>query len=172
MSEQVNAIRIYVACLAAYNNGVLHGRWIDADQDERAIWEEIRAMLEASPVPNAEEYAIHDYEGFEVVSICEYESIESVCEIAAFISQHGALGGALIEYFGDTKAAAEAIQHHYAGEYRSVADFAENITEEITEIPESLRYYIHYEKMARDMAINDILTVETGFEEVHIFWRH
>lgn len=25
--------RIYVACLAAYNNGSLHGRWIDADQD-------------------------------------------------------------------------------------------------------------------------------------------
>lgn len=23
--------RIYVACLAAYNNGHLHGRWIDAD---------------------------------------------------------------------------------------------------------------------------------------------
>ena len=22
--------RIYVACLAAYNNGCLHGRWIDA----------------------------------------------------------------------------------------------------------------------------------------------
>lgn len=26
-------IRIYVACLAAYNNGILHGAWIDADQD-------------------------------------------------------------------------------------------------------------------------------------------
>ena len=24
--------RIYVACLAAYNNGYLHGAWIDADQ--------------------------------------------------------------------------------------------------------------------------------------------
>lgn len=26
-------IRIYVACLAAYNNGELHGAWIDATQD-------------------------------------------------------------------------------------------------------------------------------------------
>ena len=24
--------RIYVACLAAYNGGTLHGEWIDADQ--------------------------------------------------------------------------------------------------------------------------------------------
>ena len=28
--------RIYVACLAAYNNGYLHGVWIDADQDADA----------------------------------------------------------------------------------------------------------------------------------------
>lgn len=28
--------RIYVACLASYNNGVLHGKWIDATADARA----------------------------------------------------------------------------------------------------------------------------------------
>jgi Antirestriction protein (ArdA) len=28
----MTAPRIYVACLAAYNNGRLHGEWIDADQ--------------------------------------------------------------------------------------------------------------------------------------------
>jgi len=46
--------RIYVACLASYNAGKLHGEWIDADQDEDedAIHEEIAAMLRASPCPN------------------------------------------------------------------------------------------------------------------------
>lgn len=39
--------RIYVACLAAYNNGILHGAWIDADQEPWAIWDAIRAMLAA-----------------------------------------------------------------------------------------------------------------------------
>jgi Antirestriction protein (ArdA) len=29
--------RIYVACLAAYNNGYLHGAWIDAIQGEWGI---------------------------------------------------------------------------------------------------------------------------------------
>lgn len=28
-----NTPRIYAACLAAYNSGRLHGRWIDATQD-------------------------------------------------------------------------------------------------------------------------------------------
>ncbi len=51
--------RIYVACLAAYNNGHLHGRWIDAAQDAEDIQSEISEMLSASPIPNAEEWAIH-----------------------------------------------------------------------------------------------------------------
>ena len=37
--------RIYVACLAAYNNGYLHGAWIDADQDVDEIRDEIATML-------------------------------------------------------------------------------------------------------------------------------
>jgi len=56
--------RIYVACLAAYNAGRLHGRWIDAAQDAADIQAEVRKMLAASPQADAEEWAIHDYEGF------------------------------------------------------------------------------------------------------------
>ena len=63
-----------------------------------------------------------------------------------------------------------AIEDRYAGEYRSVADFAEELTEQTVTIPESLQFYIDYQRMARDMEINDILAIETGFEEIHIFW--
>lgn len=89
--------RIYVACLAAYNNGYLHGAWIDADQDANQIRDEIAAMLARSPVEDAEEYAIHDHEGFEGVSISEYAGIDSVARMAAFIAEHGALGAGLLE---------------------------------------------------------------------------
>jgi len=44
--------RIYVACLASYNNGVLHGAWIDAVQDADALQAEVATMLRASPYPN------------------------------------------------------------------------------------------------------------------------
>lgn len=47
-------MRIYVACLAAYNNGFLHGRWIDATADADEMQEEISAMLRASPCPNVQ----------------------------------------------------------------------------------------------------------------------
>ncbi|MGQ5253989.1 antirestriction protein ArdA [Xanthomonas arboricola pv. corylina] len=49
----MTAPRIYVACLASYNNGVLHGRWIDlyaVDLDD--VRGEIAEMLRESPYPN------------------------------------------------------------------------------------------------------------------------
>lgn len=171
-TEQSAPIQIYVACLAAYNNGVLHGRWIDATRGEDHARVEIDRMLRASPVPGAEEYAIHDYEGFEGARIEEYSGIAEVCALAEFIAEHGALGGKLLEHSGDLDSAREAIEDHYAGCFASTADFVQELTEETTAIPESLRYYIDWRAMARDMEINDILAIELGFEETHIFWRH
>ncbi len=77
-SQTENGPRIYVACLAAYNNGRLHGRWIDAGQDVEEIQTEITEMLAASPIQLAEEWAIHDYEGFEGASLGEFSSIQWV----------------------------------------------------------------------------------------------
>ncbi|MCE3238388.1 MAG: antirestriction protein [Gammaproteobacteria bacterium] len=42
-------LQIYVACLASYNNGILHGAWIDATQDVELIHSEIKIILEKSP---------------------------------------------------------------------------------------------------------------------------
>ena len=46
--------RIYVACLASYNAGILHGRWIDASDDVADMKADISAMLRESPCPNVE----------------------------------------------------------------------------------------------------------------------
>ena len=75
--------RIYIACLAAYNSGILHGRWIAATMPDE-VQAEVRTMLAESPVPEAEEWAIHDHEGFEDVSVSDYASFESVCDLATF----------------------------------------------------------------------------------------
>jgi antirestriction protein len=163
--------RIYVACLAAYNSGCLHGAWIDATTPDE-IWEQVHAMLAASPIPEAEEHAIHDFGGFEGVSLSEYASFETVCELADFIAEHGELGAKVYSHFGDDLGEARAAFDEYAGEYRSAADFAEQLHEDTgTEIPESLRYYIDWQALARDMALNgEIMVFQTGFDEVHVFW--
>lgn len=163
--------RIYVACLAAYNNGRLHGRWIEATSPDE-IRAEVRAMLAASPEPDAEEWAIHDYEGFEGASLSEYASFETVCDLAEFLTEHGALAARIYQHCGNDLEQARAAFEDYAGAYRSAADFAEELHTELgTEIPESLVYYIDWQALARDMALNgEIMVFQTDFDEVHVFW--
>ena len=170
-ASQSERPRIYVACLAAYNNGRLHGRWIDATTPDE-IWREVSAMLRASPEPDAEEWAIHDYEGFEGAHLSEYASFETVCDLAEFIGEYGQLAARIHGHYGNDLEQARAAFEDYAGEYRSAADFAEELHNELgTAIPESLSYYIDWQALARDMALNgEIMVLQTGFDEVHVFW--
>ena len=99
--------RIYVACLAAYNNGKLHGEWIDADMDADMIEDAVQEMLAKSPIPTAEEWAIHDHDGFGGIKIGEYESFERVAKLADFFAiatneQHQA--GSLVREIDRAKA--------------------------------------------------------------------
>ncbi|MBB2154795.1 antirestriction protein ArdA [Gluconacetobacter diazotrophicus] len=170
MTNETNP-RIYAACLASYNNGYLHGAWIDATQGADDIRSEIAEMLKASPIEGAEEFAIHDYEGFEDVSIGEYQGIDSVARIAAFIGEHGALGAAVLEYCdGDMDQAETTMSDGYIGEYPSLPDYMEELTTECAEIPEAVRYYIDWEAMARDAVLGgDLFVIETGYDQVHVF---
>ena len=167
-------IRIYIADLAAYNNGKLHGVWIDATQDLDDIQGQIQKMLAASPEEFSEEYAIHDYEGFNGYGLSEYEGIERVQEIACFIEEHPDIAGELLNYFGgDLEDSKKAIEENYCGCYQSLADYAQELTEGTAEIPENLAFYIDYERMGRDMELGgDVYTIETAFDEIHIFWSH
>src|SRR4051812_38892101 len=108
-------IRIYVADLAAYNSGILHGVWIDATLDVEDIQEQIDAMLKASPVADAEEYAIHDHEGFDGYSLGEYEGIQAAHDVAAFIEEYPDFGAMLISNFGNIDDARKAAEENYCG---------------------------------------------------------
>ncbi|MCY1268173.1 Antirestriction protein (ArdA) [compost metagenome] len=168
MSEE---IRIYVADLAAYNAGHLHGAWIDATLDMDDIQAQVDAMLAASPVEGAEDYAIHDFEGFDSYRLREYEELESAHEMACFVDEYPEFGGALLSHFNDLELARKAAAEDYCGCYASLAYYAQELTEETTSIPQHLAHYIDYWAMARDMEIGgDLFTLETGFEQVHVFW--
>ena len=167
-------IRIYVADLAAYNAGKLHGVWVDATDDIEDMQAQVNAMLAKSPEGFAEEYAIHDYEGFGAYRLSEYAGLEAAHEIACFIEEYPDFGGVLLSHFcGDLEEAQKAAEENYCGCYKSLADYAEELTEQTTDIPQNLTYYIDYARMARDMELSgDVFTIETGFEEVHVFWGH
>ncbi len=167
-------IRIYVTCLAAYKSGHLHGVWVDATQALDDIQNQVSAMLPDSPMNDVEEYAIHDYEGFGSYKISEHQGLKSINDIACFIEEYGAVGAEILSYAcGDINDAENIMINQRSGKYESVADFAEQLTTETSEVPKQLEYCIDYERIGRDMELSgDIFTVETGFEAVHVFWNH
>ena len=171
MKTTQTTAKVYVACLAAYNNGILHGCWIDANQEAEAIQDAIKDMLASSPIANAEEWAIHDYEGFCGLRLSENESIEKVAEMAAMIAEHGEAWAKFAEYEGIEYATLERFEEAYAGEWLSEEEFAEELASETMEIPEHLAFYIDYEKLARDMFINDYFSADSENSKVFVFRR-
>jgi len=166
--------RIYVADLAAYNAGTLRGVWIDATKELEEIQAEVQTMLAGSPEPIAEEWRIDDHEGFGGIHLSEWASFEEVHEIALLIEEHGALGAELLaNWYHDVDEVRRLFDDgFYLGVFDSVANYAQEITEGTTAIPDHLKHYVDYVSMARDMELNgDIFTVELG-HEVHIFMNH
>ena len=111
LEDTTETPRIYVASLADYNAGRLHGRWIDADQSADAIRDEISQMLAESKEPIAEDWAIHDYEYFGDLRLSEYEGIDQVAEVAFQISEHGPVFASLLNYLGGTSNMGEALRY-------------------------------------------------------------
>jgi antirestriction protein len=162
--------RIYIACLAAYNNGILHGEWINADQSTDTLHEEVKTVLASSPIPNAEEWAIHDNEGFGDIFIQEYTNLETISELAAFLAERGELGAVAYSYAHNLDDATRMIEEQYHGEFTSEEDFVYYWIHEVDclEIPEYLQCYIDYKAMARDYFINDFHSIEVD-GKIHVF---
>lgn len=160
---------IYVACLAAYNNSTIHGRWISATQGLDEIYKDIYDMLAESPIENSEEWALHDYSGFGDITFDEYESIERVANIAEFIAEHGELGASLLgDYSIDD--AQTLLEDSYHGAYDSEVDFARSIFEEYYSdaMPKNLIYYFDHEAFSRDLFMCDYFSMEAQ-GRTHVF---
>ena len=170
--------RIYVACLSSYNAGRLHGRWIDCDQTAEEIREEIRLMLEESPESWAEEWAIHDYEGFGGLSLHEHEDIGKLAELGELIGEHREVITYVVDHVGGLDQLEEAkrlMEDCYSGEWNSLEDWAEDFLEssgQIDQMPESMRSYFDFKSYARDVELaGDVFTIDID-GNVHVFWNH
>ncbi len=153
--------RIYIRCLASYNAGILHGEWIDAtDADE--IREAIQNMLSESREPIAEEYAIHDYEGFGSLRLSEFEDIDRVGELGTMIQEHGAAFAAHANHVGVDFATEESFQDAFCGEWDSEKAYGEHLFDELYlhEVPEFVQNYIDYEAFTRDIFMGDNYSVD------------
>lgn len=164
--------RIYVACLASYNAGVLHGAWIDVESKEvDEIQDAVDAMLKASKVQDAEEWAIHDYEGFGAWKLSEHENFDDIVLFAELCADYGDDPVyAAFENFSDlTDVKACLTNGCYCGQYDDAEDYARSLAEDtglLDAMPENLRNYFDFEAYGRDMVLGgDIWISDNG----HVF---
>lgn len=165
-------LRIYVASLSDYNAGILHGAWVDVT-DADTMREQIAAMLKESPSASeecpAEEWAIHDFDGFGSLRLDESEDLDKLCEIAKAYEEHGEPLLAWLGYCRSNEV--EDFAEKYQGEWASLAEYVEEYHDDCgatKEIPEAFKNYIDWESMAHDWDLNDVLTLDSP-EGVWVF---
>lgn len=169
-------MRIYVACLASYNNGVLYGRWIDASSDADEMMEEVSAMLKASPIPGAEEWAIHDYEDFP--DLGEHVGLETIAKFVELVEEYDhsfkpTEMAAIVDHFGDIEEAARMLEDNLVGPHDSFLEYASDYADEclLGDASEVVAAYFNYEAFARDLKM-DYEVVDLPSGGVAIFLNH
>lgn len=158
MSDEMS---IYVADLAAYNAGYLHGAWLDPLDPE--IWEKIEELIKSSLVPDAEEFMVHDHEGMGNLGEC---NVSEAIELAEKIQEHGAAWIAYMDLVGSHYATIEGFEDSYQGEWESEKEFAYQWADDCMEIPESMESYFDYGALARD------LFMDYSFIDGYVFSNH
>ena len=123
--------KIYVASLADYNDGRLHGAWLDATGDPDELREGISRMLAAAPAPGAEEWAIHDYDDFAGARLGENENLETVSVIARGLQEHGPAFGAWVDICDRDREAMDDFDEAFVGHYDSVTAYADFLLDDL-----------------------------------------
>lgn len=176
--------RIYVASLSDYNASILHGRWIEATDDPETMQDEINAMLASSPSMKrygdiAEEWAIHDYEGFGELRLDESEALSTIARLADGIRAHGPAFAAFATLVGTREIdGLEQFEDRYQGEWDSIETYAADLLDQldadrlIADAPQWLQPYLKLDTagFARDLILSgDITEIERPEGGVWIF---
>lgn len=183
-TEQQLTPRIYAASLSDYNNGILHGRWIDVTSDINDMQEAINEMLAASPTTArcgepAEEWAIHDFDDFGDIRVDEHQGLAAIAKWAEGIKRHGESFAAWVAHVDDqSEGLIERFEDCYQGEWESIEAYAEHLLEElgaqrtIDEAPEWLQPYLKLdvEGFARDLELGgDVIVIPASHDRSAIF---
>lgn len=172
---RITTPRIYVASLADYNNGTLHGRWIDADRDPDEIRAEIAAMLAESNEDVAEDWAIHDYEGFGAFQVGEYESLDAISAVALGIAECGQAFAAYASWAGTSEEALHAFNDCYLGFWSSTEAWARDTADDfgweaaLRQLPEDMQPYVSIDYQQLVQFMESVMTVVECGGGIYVF---
>lgn len=162
-------MRIYAASLSDYNGGILHGVWVDVT-DKATMWDEINAMLAASPTAKsegcpAEEWAMHDYELEGLNLSTEHPDLDELVAIKDAYEEHGEPYLQWVAHDPQYNTDPSDFQDQFRGEWDSLADYVQDFWEQSGWKEEGEWYhpshYVDWERLAHDWEVNgDVYTIE------------
>lgn len=160
-TDERHDIEIWIGCLATYDAGRLHGRWFDAAVESEVLHGAAAQVVASSPIPNAEDYYIGDYEGFYEVNV-EGASIETVARVARLIAEHGEPFAKWLVYQGleQIDYVEQNFEDFYLGEYPSREQYVEHVLRET----EAYRFLESAPEYLRDFISVDLEAVADLFE--------
>lgn len=162
--------QIYVACLSSYNEGRLHGKWIDCSADVDDMYSDIESMLAESKSPFAEEWEIHDTDGVFSSHFVLDNGLDGIAEVMKAFADHDPNAiYAYISFFSewDLKHFEEA----YSTCTENVKEYAVDLFWELSAfnstVQDELGSYINEDKVLREFEIEN--TVVKWGEFYYIF---
>jgi antirestriction protein len=182
--QLVERIAVWAGALSAYNSGILHGEWLQADVEPEELWDGVHRVLQTSPQPNEEEFGIFDHEGFQGIHLGEFESVERVTTLARLVAEHGEAFACW--YNNDPSVELDEAEEQFAEAYMGafdnqgelsahVEDFMcieETMQEAYGVLPNWMAVYVKFdvEGFIRDLNYNgDVFTVERS-GKLYTFW--
>ena len=158
----IDAPKIYVADLEAYNNGKLVGEWLDLSdfEDGKDVSKEISKLLKKW---GAEEYAIHDVENVPSSIYSEYmgeEDFDKIIKIYKASEENDlpyeVISEIILQY--EPENLEEWISDHYEGHFDNDTDLAYSVLENMGGVSDlskkTAEMYFDYEGLGRDLEIN------------------
>lgn len=170
--------RFFVVSLTDEQAGVRHGCWIDGNQPVHAMRAQISAMLQRSKQPEANGWAIREYDGFEGLRAEQDDVLRQLGEAARGIAKHGEIFPVLVKHLGGLGRVDEAhrlLDTCYGGAHHSIGAYAEAyfgyFYNELYQLPSVLRESIDFERVgAKLLEAREIYTLDAG-GQLHVFAR-
>ncbi len=172
--------RVFISDLASLARRIHHGLWIDADRPPADLKADIAAMLDSSPTPGAERWAVGAAQGFAGIDVVGVTDPALVSQLGRGMRQHGAAYSAWASLAGiDDRSQLDKFSDFHVGSYNTLVDWAQEVTddlrwrEHLDEVvaPEIRPYVsIDYQKFLGEAVRRwDVLRGDDG--RIHVFLR-
>lgn len=186
-------MKVWIGCLACYNDGRLIGQWYEAAEAGAVTTKALHAAAgietdEAGYVAGEERYGPHEELWVMDTDEAPHRSLnremspmeaQQIGDLLADIERRipeSAVPAyfAYLDHVGHRadEDHVEDFEDAYAGTWGSEEDFAQDLAEELEAVPEEYSWpasYIDWERATRDLFMSDYFSVDAGSDGVYVF---